>query len=216
MAEEAKKISTLSCVEFVAELASKAPAPGGGGAAALCGALGAALGNMVIQLTLGKKRYAEHEEAHLALQDRLTELQNDLLEMIDRDAADFLPLAAAYGIKATTDEEKAAKQEVLQKALKNASVVPMEIVRAAHKALHLQEQLAETGSRLAISDVACGVQALRTALLAGRVNVLINLGMITDEAFVRENKAELDTLCQDGVALADRIYATVERAIWKD
>ena len=213
---ELNSAGMLSCIDFTNALASKAPTPGGGGAAALSGALGAALGHMVIQLTLGKKRYAAHDELHRELQDKLQALQNDMMAMIDRDAESFKPLAAAYGIKAETEEEKAAKEEVMQAALKNAVIVPLEITQAAFRGLEIQAQLAETGSRLAISDVACGVQALRTALLSGRINVLINLSMISDKDYVAQHKTELDALCNEGVALADRIFATVEQGIWKD
>jgi len=206
----------LSCLDFSNALASKAPTPGGGGAAALSGALGAALGHMVIQLTLGKKRYAAHDQLHRELQEQLEALQSDMLAMIDRDAESFRPLAAAYGIKAETNEEKEAKEVIMQAALKNAVVVPLEITQAAFRGLEIQAKLAQTGSRLAISDVACGVQALRTALLSGRVNVLINLSMISDQEYVAENKSKLDTLCNEGVALADSIFATVEAALWSE
>ncbi|NLN83873.1 MAG: cyclodeaminase/cyclohydrolase family protein [Firmicutes bacterium] len=196
--------------EFIEKLASKEPVPGGGGAAGLMGSVGAALGNMVISLTSGKKRYAKYEEDLARIREELTQLQTDLLSCIDEDAVGFYPLSQAYGIRARTDEEKAKKEEVLQNALKEASIVPMKIVRLCYRALELQEELADKGSALAISDVACGVQGLRAGLLSGRVNVLINLNMIKDEAFVKEVGTELHQLTEKGVALADAIFAKVE------
>lgn len=200
----------LSAVDFVSQLASKAPVPGGGGAAALIGSMGAALGNMVVGLTSGKKKYAAYEEDLQRIKLELTEWQEKLLSYIDEDAIAFYPLSQAYGIKATTEEEKAMKNQVLQAALKEASLVPMKIVQACYASLLIQEELAVKGSSLAISDVACGVQALRTGLLAGRVNVMINLGMIEDSAFVQRMKTDLDDVTQKGLELADRIYSNVE------
>jgi len=202
--------SELSAADFVTQLASKAPVPGGGGAAALIGSMGAALGNMVVNLTSGKKKYAAYEEDLQRILRELTELQTTLLKYIDEDAVAFYPLSQAYGIKATTDEEKEQKQIILQNALKEASIVPMKIVRACYLGLEIQEELSVKGSTLAISDVACGVQALRTGLLAGRVNVMINLGMIKDQDFVTSTKSELDDLTERGVSLADRIFAEIE------
>ena len=205
--------SELSAADFVTQLASKAPVPGGGGAAALIGSMGAALGNMVVNLTSGKKKYAAYEEDLQRILLELTKLQTALLNYIDEDAIAFYPLSQAYGIKANTDDEKQQKQIILQKALKEASVVPMKIVRACFRGLEIQEELSVKGSTLAISDVACGVQALRTGLLAGRVNVMINLGMIKDQEFVSETKSELDDLTIRGVSLADRIFAEIENKL---
>lgn len=199
--------------EFVAELASKAPVPGGGGAAALIGALGSALGCMVVNLTSGKKKYAQYEADLQRMLTRLTELYQGLLQMIDEDAIAFYPLSQAYGIKATSEEEKAAKQKLLQAALQHASLVPMQIVRTCYEGITIQEELAAKGSRLAISDVACGVQALRTGLLAGRVNVMINLGMIEDQDFVSKIKTELDDLTEKGVKKADEIFQSIEAGL---
>jgi formiminotetrahydrofolate cyclodeaminase len=205
--------SELSAADFVTQLASKAPVPGGGGAAALIGSMGAALGNMVVNLTSGKKKYAAYEEDLQRILLELTKLQTALLNYIDEDAVAFYPLSQAYGIKANTDDEKQQKQIILQKALKEASVVPMKIVRTCFRGLEIQEELSVKGSTLAISDVACGVQALRTGLLAGRVNVMINLGMIKDQEFVSETKSELDDLTIRGVSLADRIFAEIENKL---
>ena len=193
--------SELSAADFVTQLASKAPVPGGGGAAALIGSMGAALGNMVVNLTSGKKKYAAYEEDLQRILLELTKLQTALLNYIDEDAVAFYPLSQAYGIKANTDDEKQQKQII------------MKIVRACFRGLEIQEELSVKGSTLAISDVACGVQALRTGLLAGRVNVMINLGMIKDQEFVSETKSELDDLTIRGVSLADRIFAEIENKL---
>ncbi|MCL2497486.1 MAG: cyclodeaminase/cyclohydrolase family protein [Symbiobacteriaceae bacterium] len=210
ISREESKLRLLSCSQFVSSLASKDPVPGGGGAAALWGALGAALGNMVIQLTLGKRRYADYEADHLRIQEELTRLQEELLLMIDRDAEEFAPLAAAYGIKAETTDEKAAKEAILQSALQNACRIPLLIMQTAYRCLQLQQELAPISSTIAISDIACGVQGLRAALLAARVNVLINLASIEDAGFYEGLLLEINELTAKGVALADQLFAAIE------
>ena len=206
------KWAETSCLEFVQALASKNPVPGGGGEAALCGALGVALGNMVIQLTLGKKRYAEYEEINMQLAKEFALLQQELLLLVDKDAEEFAPLAAAYGIKAVSDEEKASKKVILQNALRQACVVPLQIARLTNKAIRLHAKLAETGSSLAISDVACGIQTLRAALLSARVNVLINLTMIDEKEYQQEVFDELDLLCKEAITIADTVFTNIDQS----
>ena len=120
--------STVPCNEFVEVLASKAPVPGGGGASALVGAVGTALGNMVGSLTVGKKKYAEVEEEMWELKKKCDELQKDFLRLIERDAEVFEPLSKAYGMPRATEEEKAEKARVMEIVLKDACSVPMEIM----------------------------------------------------------------------------------------
>jgi formiminotetrahydrofolate cyclodeaminase len=117
-----------TCEEFVEVLASKAPVPGGGGASALVGAVGMALGNMVGSLTVGKKKYADVEADIIALKEKATALQADFLRLVERDAEVFEPLAKAYGMPRETEEEKAEKARVMAIVLKDACSVPMEIM----------------------------------------------------------------------------------------
>ena len=125
--------STVPCNEFVEVLASKAPVPGGGGASALVGAVGTALGNMVGSLTVGKKKYAEVEDEMWELKKKCDELQKDFLRLIERDAEVFEPLSKAYGMPRETEEEKAEKARVMEIVLKDACSVPMEIMENAVK-----------------------------------------------------------------------------------
>lgn len=120
--------STVPCNEFVEVLAPKAPVPGGGGASALVGAIGTALGNMVGSLTVGKKKYADVEEEMYALKEKADLLQKDLLVLIERDAEVFEPLAKAYGMPRETEEEKQRSARVMEIVLKDACSVPMEIM----------------------------------------------------------------------------------------
>lgn len=209
------KLVDKSCVEFTNVLSTKAAVPGGGGAAALVGGLGIALAGMVCNLTIGKKKYAQYEEEIKEILHRTEEVQNLLLNMVDEDAENFLPLSKAYGMPSNTEEEKEEKNKVMQEALKTACEVPIKIVKTSFKAIKLHETLVDKGSKLAISDVGVGVQCLRAALISGQLNVLINIGMIHDEDYVAKIKEETDRLVNEGTKIADAVYKKVEAMISK-
>ena len=141
-------LTQLTCEEFVNVLASKEPVPGGGGTAALVGALGAALGNMVGSLTVGKKKYAEVEQEILALKGESDGLQEKLLAMVDKDAEAFAPLAKAYGLPAGEEKDR-----IMESALRAAAAAPMEIMELSIKALDVIGRFAQIGSRLAASVI---------------------------------------------------------------
>ncbi len=207
------KLVEKNSIEFVEVLASKAAVPGGGGAAALVGAIGTALGSMVCNLTIGKKKYAEYDEANKEILERATQLQGEFLNMVDEDAKEFLPLSKAYGLPSSTEEEKKIKAETLENALKNACQVPIKIVRTCYDAIKLHEALVDKGSKLAISDVGVGVQCLRAALISGQLNVTININMIKDEVFIKSVKEETDRLVAEGTKIADEVYKKVEKML---
>lgn len=209
------KISEKNCVEFVEVLASKSAVPGGGGAAALVGAVGMALGSMVCNLTIGKKKYAEYEESVKETLLKAGQIEKRLLDMIDEDAECFLPLSKAYGLPKSTEEEKKIKEETMENALKVACEVPINIVKVCYDAIKLHEDLVDKGSKLAISDVGVGVQCLRAAILSGQLNVVININSIKDEDYVNKVKTEVDTLVTEGVKICDEVYAKVEKALGK-
>ena len=141
-----------SCTEFVTVLASNAPVPGGGGASALVGAIGTALGNMVGSLTVGKKKYADVEQEIIALKAKCDQLQKDLLDQIAQDAIGFEPLSKAYGIpKDNPDRDK-----ILEEATIVACKVPVKIMELCCESLEAIKVFAEKGSRLAVSDAGCG------------------------------------------------------------
>ncbi len=198
---------------FVEELASKSPIPGGGGAAALVGALGVALGSMVCNLTVGKKKYAEHETRLHEILVEATSLQQALIAMIDEDAEHFLPLSRAYGLPQGTEAEKTKREQVLEQALKDACSVPARIVEVCRKAIDLHAAIVDRGSRLVISDVGCGVQFLKAALICGELNVTVNLAMIKDKVFVQRMRETVHRQVEEGKIVADRVYASVESAL---
>ena len=204
-----EKIAQKSCVDFIEVLASKAAVPGGGGAAALAGAIGMALGSMVCNLTTGKKKYAQYEEAIQEILEKAAKLEEELLSMIDKDAEGFFPLSKAYGLPTTTEEEKQYKAETMEKCLKVACEVPMNIVRLCYDSIKLHEELVDTGSKLAISDVGCGVQCLRAAILSGQLNVIINVNSMKDREYAEKIEKECNQLVDDGVKICDEVYEKV-------
>jgi methenyltetrahydrofolate cyclohydrolase len=199
-----------NCNEFISMLASKQPVPGGGGASAYAGALGIALGSMVGNLTIGKKKYesVENEMKDLIRSSYL--LQKEFSDLVDQDAEAFRPLAAAYGLPAGSDDEKAVKEATMQAALTDAALVPLAIAECAVKALHLLEQYALKGSRLVISDAGVGALFCKAALQGAKLNVLINLKLMKDQELKNNITKRLAVAEQEGVGLADRIYSYVE------
>ena len=204
-----EKIAQKSCVDFVEVLASKAAVPGGGGAAALAGAIGMALGSMVCNLTTGKKKYAQYEEAIQEILVKAGKLQEELLSMIDKDAEGFYPLSKAYGLPTSTEEEKKYKAETMEKCLKVACEVPMNIVRLCYESIKLHEELVDKGSKLAISDVGCGVQCLRAAILSAQLNVIINVNSMKDREYAEKIDKECNQLVEEGVKICDEVYKKV-------
>ena len=206
-------IKEMVTEEFLAELSSKKPTPGGGGAAALGGAAGVSLGQMVINLTLGKKKYADVEEEMKELLEQLETLKAEFLHLADEDARVFAPLAAAYGLPGTTDEEKKRKAEVLEGHLLTASLVPLHVMEDAQRALVIMDILAEKGSRMAVSDVGVGVQFIRTALTGAVMNVWINTKSMKDREKAEELNRQADEMMRSGTAAADAVYQKVENAL---
>ena len=204
-----EKIAQKSCVDFIEVLASKAAVPGGGGAAALAGAIGMALGSMVCNLTTGKKKYAQYEEAIQEILGKAAKLEEELLSMIDKDAEGFFPLSKAYGLPTTTEEEKQYKAETMEKCLKVACEVPMNIVRLCYDSIKLHEEIVDKGSKLAIRDVGCGVQCLRAAILSGQLNVIINVNSMKDREYAEKIEKECNQLVDDGVKICDEVYKKV-------
>ena len=198
-----------TCEEFVEVLASKAPVPGGGGASALVGAVGMALGNMVGSLTVGKKKYADVEADIIALKEKATALQDDFLRLVERDAEVFEPLAKAYGLPKETEEEKAEKARVMAIVLKDACSVPMEIMEKCCEAIDVIEEFAAKGSALAISDAGVGVAFCKGALLGASLNVFINTKSMADKEYAAELNAKADKMIEEYGKKADEIFEKV-------
>ncbi len=194
---------------FLDELASSAPAPGGGSVAALSGALGAALISMVCNLTVGKKKYADVQEDIQALLSKSEALRKELVELLEADVQVYTEVSKAMKMPRATEEEKAARTAAMQKALKAATDVPMRVAEACVKVMDLCRPAAEKGNVNAVSDVGVAVLMAEAGLRSAALNVLINLAWIKDEAFVAENRAKLDALLEGKAAMRDEIYDLV-------
>ncbi len=199
--------------EFTEVLASKSAIPGGGGASALTAALGIALGSMVGNLTVGKKKYKDVEEEIRRQMQQAEVLQRELLLFIDKDAEAFEPLSKAYGLPKETEEQLEYRNKVMEEALLKASLVPLQIMETVLEAIAVLEVMAEKGSRIAVSDAGVGVQFCRAALLGASMNVFINTKLMKD----REKAAQLNQRCEelmeDGVKRADAVFELVMKSI---
>ena len=204
-----------SCVDFLDDLSSKAPVPGGGGASALVGAVGVALGCMVGNLTLGKKKYAAVEEDIKRLQQKSQAISVRLKDLVNEDAKVFEPLSNAYRMASHTEEEKQAKEAAMQDSLVAAAQVPLEIAEYTLAALYLLEEYAEKGSTLAVSDAGVGALFCKAALQGAGLNVLINTGMMKNLELKVRIESKLNEIETAGIAKAETIYARVRSKIQK-
>jgi len=202
-----------TCEEFVDMTFSNAPAPGGGSVAALAASLGAALGGMVCSLTTGKKKYAQYEEDIQRLMKELKDLTREFFNIMDEDVENFLPLSKAYGLPSTTDEEKAFKARELDRCLKLAVQAPVRLLKTSCGSIPLFEELTEKGSKLALSDVGCGIALIRSAMSCAWLNIEININMIKDEAYAEGLRKECTSLLKEGLKKCDEIYDKVDSAL---
>ena len=190
---------------FLEELSSKAPTPGGGGASALVGAVGAALCSMVGNLTTGKKKYAAYEEDLKRILSAAASLRDRLCLLIEEDAKAFAPLAAAYSIP----KDAPGREETLEQALKTAAEVPLSIMRTVAEVIDLTDKLAVKGSTLAISDVAVAASACRAALSGAVMNVYINTKLMKDRAFAEEMNKTANELLETGTLRCDAVFFSI-------
>ncbi len=192
-----------SCNEFLNQLASGAAVPGGGGASALCGALGAALGSMVCNLTLGKKKYAGVQQDIQQLIGQTEALRSKLQQLE--------PLSKAYGLPKDAPE----RDQTMAQCLKEAGAVPLRIMETCAQVVGLLEELAEKGSRLALSDVGVAAVFCRAALEGASLNVYINTKLMKDRALAEDYEAQADGLLAQWVPRADKTAQAVQAAIRK-
>lgn len=203
------KMLEQSAVDFIGALSSNAPVPGGGGASATVGALAAALGMMVTNLTIGKKKYADYEEELIRCRSELEGLRDRLITLTDKDAEAFEPLSRAYSLpKDAPDYER-----IMEEALLTASLAPLEIMDTALECAHVLEVLVEKGSRLAISDVGVGIYFAQAAIEGAALNVYINTKMMKDRTRTEALNDRADAIIREGAALKEKISAATLAAI---
>ena len=199
--------------EFLDELSSSSPAPGGGSVAALSGALGAALVSMTCHLTIGKKGYENVSYEMNEILKKSNALKEKFVLLIDEDTNAFNKVMAAYKMPKETDEEKEKKRDAIQDSLKNAANVPLDVMKQCVNVLSLAKIISEKGNKNAVSDA--GVAALMSlaGLNSAALNIEINLSGIKDEKFVSEMKNEVETLTVNGERIKDEIIKTVKNKI---
>ena len=207
------EINDLSCAQFLAQLASKAPTPGGGGTAALVGAAGVALGNMVGNLTTGKKKYAAVEEKIQALNAKAETLRKELEALVQEDAEAFAPLAAAYGLPKDTPEQAADKERVMETALTRAALVPIKIMQKCLEGITLAYSYAVDGSTMAISDAGCAAVLCKAALQAASLNVFVNTKLMTNREFATALEHTAEQLLDAGTSYADEAFHYVNEKL---
>ncbi len=195
-----------TCRKFVEVLASDAPAPGGGGAAALVGAIGTALGNMVGSLTVGKKKYADVQDEIIALKAKCDALQKELLDQVEADEVNFLPLAKAYGIP----KDDPNRDTIMEEATIIACSTPMKIMELCCEAIDCIKVFADKGSRLAVSDAGCGAVVCKAALQAASLNVFINTKSLKNRDVAEDMNRHANVMLNKYGQLADEIFDTVK------
>lgn len=191
--------------EFIDMLSSSAPVPGGGGASAAVGAFAAALGMMVGNLTVGKKKYKIYEEEIKDVLVRLEKLRDRLVNLADEDAKAFEPLSRAYKLPKETEEEQRKKERVMEKALYEASVVPLEIMETILETMECLKVMGEKGSRLAVSDAGAGILFAQSALEGASLNVFINTKLMKN----RECAETLNQKAEDMILSSEKLKKTV-------
>ena len=191
--------------EFINQLSSKAPVPGGGGASALIGAIGVSLCSMVANLTSGKKKYAEYQQDIEKILEVSQASISRLLTLIEKDAEVFEPLSAAYGIP----KEDPNREAVLEKALVAACSVPMDILKEVSGILDVIVQLTVKGSKLAVSDVGVAASALRSAMESAILNIYINTRMMKDREYALKTNIEAEEILNNGAKTCNEIYRRI-------
>ncbi|MCI8913077.1 MAG: cyclodeaminase/cyclohydrolase family protein [Lawsonibacter sp.] len=207
------KLAELKTSEFVDLLASDAPAPGGGSAAALEGALGAALTAMVCGLTVGKKKYADYQELAESAQKKALDLKARFVDVMDRDTEAFNVVSAAFGMPKATDEEKAARSAAIQEGLKGCTKTPFEMMELAVETLELTASILGKSNDSAASDLGVAALSLRAAIQGAWLNVLINIGSLKDTALAEDYRKKGEALLAQALPLADQIYDAVVKTM---
>lgn len=195
--------NTLS--EFLEVMGSKAPTPGGGGAAALVGAVGAALSQMVCSLTFGKEKYADVQEEIKGLILQTENARLKMLELIDKDAKAFEPLSKAYSI--SKDDPK--RDKIMEAALESAVSAPLELIDVLCSTLDATQRVAQIGTKLAISDAGIAAVCCKAALQSCALNVFINTKSMQDRAYAKKIDNKTKDLINKYCAKADKIYTEV-------
>lgn len=205
-------LTELRVTDYADKLASKEAAPGGGSAAALSGLLAASLMEMVINLTLGREEFAQHEELLAERQLILAGLHRELEELVNRDAEAFSGVMDAFKLPKSTDEEKAARTAAIQQGYKEAAEVPLETARACLEVLEIGQGLLGKINSHAVSDLVVGALAAHTGVVGALLNTAINLPSIKDQAYVKALNGQIHLL----KTTADELVAAIQKNVYQE
>ncbi|MFB6290751.1 MAG: cyclodeaminase/cyclohydrolase family protein [Candidatus Bipolaricaulia bacterium] len=198
---------------FLTDLASNKPAPGGGSAAAVAGALGAALSSMVANLTVGKERYKEVEEEFEEILTRAEALREEFLDAIGEDINAYNKVMEAYGLPKETEEEKENRNKAIQSALKGATEPPFKMAELADQVLELSKKCAQSGNSHAVTDAGASAILAEATVRTSLLNVDINLSSISDPDFVEEKKRKRKALAESATTKAEEVVKIMNEKI---
>lgn len=198
-------MKNLTLLEFADLVASNEPVPGGGSVAAVCGTLAAALSQMVANLTIGKKKYAEHEQEMNEIKEKAMTLKDKLIDYIEKDSLAYNKVMEAYKLSKDTEEEKEVRKLAIEEGSKLAAQIPLEVAKVSYEIFPLAEAIVLRGNQSAITDALVACMLTRTAVLSAILNVRINLGSINDEKFTKEYKEKSDKIEQDTYSYEKKI-----------
>ena len=208
------KLMDMTVTQFADTLASDAPAPGGGSAAALMAALGAAMTAMVGCLTQGRKKYAEYADFAAEVESRCTALKDKLLQVMERDTDAFNLVSAAFTMPKETDEQKAARSAAIQEGLKASTETPLECMELGCETVVLAHDFLEQGFNFSsASDLGVAFLSLSAAIRGAWLNVLINLGSLKDKEKAEAYRQKGEALLESSVNLSDTLYASIEESL---
>ena len=207
------ELTKLSCQEFLEKLASNAPTPGGGGGAAMAGALAVALTSMVGNLTVGKEKFAQYEAEVQELLAKAEALRLELLSLVNADAEVFDSFMTCYRLPKNTDEEKLTRNQAIQNAAKEAAEVPLKIAEACLEVVKLAERIAIIGNPGAITDAAVSSIMARASLRSAVYNVVVNLKLIKDEAYNQATYAKIEAMQKEAEGLEKATLITANEVL---
>ncbi len=208
--DASKRLVVMSLTAFADETASESPAPGGGSIAAYVGALGISLGTMVANLSSHKRGWDDRWEEFSDHAERGQAMKEELLRLVDEDTAAFNGIMAAFGLPKTTDAEKTARTAAIQDATKQAILIPLKVMQAAHASMTSLKAMAEVGNPNSVSDAGVGALCARSAVMGAHLNVRINAGGLHDKAFLETTLATAKQLEEEAIAMEKEILSIVE------
>lgn len=205
-----EKLISMNLKAFANETASDSPAPGGGSISAYTGALGAALGTMVANLSAGKRGWEEQTEYFSDWAEKGQQIKDTLLKLVDEDTHAFNRIMNAFGLPKTTDEEKKIRTQAIEEATKYACEIPLQVMKTAYSALPLLAAMVEKGNPNSITDAGVGALCIKTAVRGAYFNVLVNAKGLKDRAFADKICAEAKSILGKNHSEADIIATKVE------